>query len=91
MSENFDKPKFVANDKTLESLAFRGENKSWDATMNIIDTFIEMEVANAIRYNLSDSERAHACGRADALADIKNHLADLREQSVRRFNIPDIE
>lgn len=91
MAYEFEKPKFVANDKTLENLSFKGENKSWEGTMNIIDTFIELEVANAIRFNLSDSERAHACGRADALADIKNHLLDLREQAVRKYNIPDIE
>jgi hypothetical protein len=88
---SFQKSKFVATDKTLENLAFKGNDKTWDTVLNIIDTFIELEVANAIRYNLIDSERSHACGRADALADIKNHLLDLREQAIRKYNIPDIE
>jgi hypothetical protein len=91
MSYEFQKPKYEATDKTLENLAFKGENKTWDSVLNILDTFIELEVANAIRYNLVDSERSHACGRADAMADIKNHLLDLRAQAIKKYNIPDIE
>ena len=55
-----EKPNYTATRDTLESLAFKGENKAWTATMRIMDTFIELEVANAIRANQSDAERAHA-------------------------------
>lgn len=86
-----EKPTFTAKRDTLEQLAFKGENKSWKATLHIIDTFIEMEVANAIRTGITDSERAHACGRADSLVDVKNHLLEMRSEAQREFNIPDAE
>lgn len=86
-----EKPNFTATREILESLAFKGENKSWNATMRILDTFIELEVANAIRVNQSDSERAHSCGRADAMVDIKNHLLEMRSQARKEYNIPDVE
>lgn len=59
--------------------------------MHILDSFIELEVANAIRSSLSDTERAHSCGRADSLVDIKNHLLEMRLQAQKEFNIPDVE
>jgi hypothetical protein len=86
-----DKPTYTATREILESLAFKGENKAWTATMRIMDTFIELEVANAIRANQSDAERAHACGRADAIVDMKNHLLEMRSQARKEFNIPDSE
>ena len=86
-----EKTNYTATRDTLEILAFKGENKSWNATLRIMDTFIELEVANAIRANQNDAERAHACGRADAMVDIKNHLLEMRTQARKEFNIPDVE
>lgn len=85
------KSEYQATEDTLRRLAFRGKNESWEATLHIIDTFIELEVANAIKPAMVDSERAHACGRADALADLRNHLAEMRAEAQKRFNIPDVE
>ena len=86
-----EKPNYTATREILEQLAFRGDNKVWSATMRIMDTFIELEVASAIRNGLSDAERAHACGRADAMVDIKNHMLEMRAQAQKEFNIPDVE
>lgn len=86
-----DKPTFKPTEDTLQKLAFRGKNEAWEVALHILDTFIEFEVANAIRPSLSDSERAHSCGRADSLADLKNHLTEMRSEAQRRYNIPDVE
>lgn len=86
-----EKPTYQATEETLRNLAFRGKNEVWETSLHILDTFIEIEVANAIRPSLSDSDRAHACGRADSLADLKNHLLEMRSEAQRRFNIPDVE
>ena len=82
---------YEATEDTLQKLAFRGRSEPWEATLHIIDTFIELEVANAIKPSLQDSDRAHACGRADSLADLKNHLLDMRSEAQKKFNIPDVE
>jgi len=86
-----DKPTYQATEDTLQKLAFRGKNDVWETALHVLDTFIELEVANAIRPSLSDSERSHSCGRADALADLKNHLDEMRSEAQRRYNIPDVE
>jgi hypothetical protein len=86
-----DKPTYKPTEDTLQKLAFRGKNEAWETALHVLDTFIEIEVANAIRPNLSDADRAHACGRADSLADLKNHLSEMRSEAQRRYNIPDVE
>lgn len=86
-----EKPTYKATESTLQKLAFKGKNEVWETALHVLDTFIEIEVASAIRPSLSDSDRAHACGRADSLADLKNHLTEMRLEAQRRYNVPDVE
>lgn len=86
-----EKPTFKPTEDTLRKLAFTGKNEAWEITLHILDTFIEFEVTNAIRPSISDSERSHSCGRADSLADFKNHLIEMRSDAQKRYNIPDSE
>ncbi len=77
-------------DEIIRKLSFRGNNEVFDAVIAVIDSFVSIETAGAIAQDVPPDKRAHQCGRAEGLVDLKVFLLDVRSNSERK-NAPDVE
>jgi hypothetical protein len=71
-------------DKILSALAFE-KNEIFDAVLELVDESITGETARAVSVGIDENKRAHACGRADALLDLKDLLLNTQVEARNRF------
>jgi hypothetical protein len=72
------------NKSQLNELA-RIDDSEWNILSTIFDNAIDLEVSNAIRYDIPAEQRAHACGRAEALQDLLIVLKSERQEAFVRL------
>jgi len=72
------------NKSQLNELA-RIEDSEWNIVSTIFENAIELEVNNAIRYDIPADQRAHACGRAEAIQDLLIVLKSERQEAFVRL------
>jgi hypothetical protein len=63
----------------------RIDDSEWNILSTIFDNAIDLEVSNAIRYDIPAEQRAHACGRAEALQDLLIVLKSERQEAFVRL------
>ena len=73
-------------DKVLSALAFE-QNEVFDAVLSLVDESIAGETARAVSVGIDEGKRAHACGRADALLDLKDLLMNTQVEARNRFPV----
>lgn len=67
--------------RLVEGFGFSGGNSTWDAVITVLDEAVADETATAISRETTGEDRIHAAGRAEALADFRMLLQQLREQA----------
>lgn len=74
---------YQPSEDTLKALAF---NKSpiWDFVVEVLNASMQAEVAVAISQDMTAEKRAHAAGRAEALVDFQNYLAECRQEALNK-------
>lgn len=60
---------------------FHDKNPTVDAVLDLLGEWVGDESRSACAAGGSDSERAHSCGRADALCDFRDRVLELRKQT----------
>lgn len=63
----------------------RIEDSEWNIVCTIFNNAIDLEVANAVRYDIPADQRAHACGRAEAIQDLLMVLKSERQEAFVRL------
>lgn len=63
----------------------RIDDKAWDVISSIVDNAIIIETDNAIRYDIPTDQRAHACGKVEALKDLAMVLKSERSEALVRL------
>jgi hypothetical protein len=71
------------------AFSFTGENKLWENTLAIIDSYIEKEVFFAIDKHTVGEGRIHAAGRADGVNGLKETLLWFREEALKKRGLTD--
>ncbi len=74
----------AAQQKILSTLAFE-QNEVFDSVMALLDESIKSESARAVSIGIAEDKRAHACGRADSLADFKDLLLATQQEGRQLF------
>ena len=69
----------------LESFAFDGENKLWNAILAHASDCIQDELETDINRETQGEYRIHAAGRAEALNDFLISLHQLRDEARKRY------
>jgi hypothetical protein len=77
-------------EEIARKLSFKGRNEVFEAVIAVIDSFVSIETAGAIAQDVTPDKRAHQCGRAEGLVDLKVFLLDIRSNADRK-NAPDVE
>jgi hypothetical protein len=74
---------YQPSEDTIKALAF---NKSpiWDFVVEVLNASVQAEVSIAISQELTAERRAHAAGRAEAMVDLQNYLAQCRQEAVEK-------
>lgn len=69
----------LSDEKIQEAFVSAGDNSPlMTALLQMLSEMIESEVLSAIQPDLTDSSRAHNCGRAAALKDLSIYIDNLR-------------
>lgn len=69
----------LSDEKIQEAFVSAGDNSPlMTALLQMLSDMIESEVLSAIQPDLTDSSRAHNCGRAAALKDLSIYIDNLR-------------
>lgn len=69
----------LSDAKIQEAFVSAGDNSPlMTALLQMLSDMIESEVLSAIQPDLTDSSRAHNCGRAAALKDLSIYIDNLR-------------
>jgi hypothetical protein len=68
-------------DFNIKVFAFK-DDELWNHIMFILDENIETEGDSAIGVNLTGELRVHACGRTEALKDLKRTLNEQRNTAL---------
>jgi hypothetical protein len=63
----------------------RIEEKGWEIVTAIVENAIIIETDNAIRYDIPADQRAHACGKVEALKDLAMVLKSERGEALVRL------
>jgi hypothetical protein len=72
------------NKSQLNELA-KIDDSEWNILTTIFDNAVDLEVTNAVRYDLVAEQRAHACGRAEAIQDLLMVLKSERQEAFIRL------
>jgi hypothetical protein len=69
----------LSDEKIQEAFVSAGdESPIMRALTQLLSEMIESEVLSAIQPDLTDSSRAHNCGRAASLKDLSSYIDNLR-------------
>jgi hypothetical protein len=69
----------LSDEKIQEAFVSAGdESPIMRALTQLLSEMIESEVLSAIQPDLTDSSRAHNCGRASSLKDLSSYIDNLR-------------
>jgi hypothetical protein len=69
----------LSDEKIQEAFVSAGdESPIMRALAQLLSEMIESEVLSAIQPDLTDSSRAHNCGRAASLKDLSSYIDNLR-------------
>jgi len=69
----------LSDEKIQEAFVSTGdESPIMRALTQLLSEMIESEVLSAIQPDLTDSSRAHNCGRAASLKDLSSYIDNLR-------------
>jgi hypothetical protein len=69
----------LSDEKIQEAFVSAGdESPIMRALTQLLSDMIESEVLSAIQPDLTDSSRAHNCGRAASLKDLSSYIDNLR-------------
>ena len=60
-------------------------DQHWALVSTIIDNAIIIETDNAIRFDIPADQRAHACGKVEALKDLAMVLKSERSEALVRL------
>ena len=72
------------NKSQLNELA-KIDDSEWNILTTIFDNAVDLEVTNAVRYDIPAEQRAHACGRAEAIQDLLMVLKSERQEAFIRL------
>jgi hypothetical protein len=72
------------NKSQLNELA-KIDDSEWNILTTIFDNAVDLEVTNAVRYDIVAEQRAHACGRAEAIQDLLMVLKSERQEAFIRL------
>ena len=61
------------------------DEQHWALVTAIIDNAIIIETDNAIRFDIPADQRAHACGKVEALKDLAMVLKNERSEALVRL------
>lgn len=60
---------------------FHDGNTTVDAVLDLLGEWIAEDTRAAVSPGLSETDRAHACGRSDSLFDFRDRILELRAKT----------
>lgn len=69
------------NEQELARVLSFTKSDIWDASIQLIDDFIESELRDSIGPLSEESQRAHMNGRVDGMLSLRDHLIEVQRSS----------